>query len=437
MGFQLALPIRAGPWRPASIVRSINREVIATVGVRLLIVAGGFVSSVLTARWLSPGGRGEYFLIVTWAQTIAQFGTFGLQSSNTYYVARDRALAAPLLANSLWLSLLIGGGGSALLVLALRLTGRVLVDGTFWFIGALAPATLFFLLGSNLLVGMKRIRTFNMFQLGSSYLVLFCLIAAAAAGAGPAGFLAASALAWAIVSCILLTTIRRDVKGSIAFNRRAFHDGFRYASKVYIATLCGFLVVRTNVFLLSALKSVDQIGYYSVASQIADVIGIVPQSMALVLFPTLVTATEGRFETTLRNLVVVGLLVATGCALVALFAEPFVRLVFGSTFLETVPVLRWMMPGVLFLGLTAILSQYLAASGFPMSLVAIWVGGSVMAATLGWLLIPVSSGVGAAIAMSITHAAIFVAVLVLSLSHARSAVRSDRVALTVREEAVS
>src|SRR6266849_2025450 len=161
MGLEIALPVRPGAWRRASIVSSIDGQAIATVGVRLLIVAGGFVSSVLTARWLSPGGRGEYFLIVTLAQTIAQFGNFGIQSSNTYLVARNRALAAPLLANSLWLSLLGGGGGSALLIVALRTTGRVSVDAAFWFVGLLAPATLFFLLGSNLLVGMKRIGSFN------------------------------------------------------------------------------------------------------------------------------------------------------------------------------------------------------------------------------------------------------------------------------------
>jgi antigen flippase len=437
MGFEIAPPVRVGAWRRSLIISPIDGQMIATVGVRLLIVAAGFVSSVLTARWLSPRGRGEYFLIVTLAQTVAQFGNFGFQSSNTYFVARNRALAAPLLANSLWLSLLVGGGGSALVIVALRAAGRGSVDAALWFVALLAPAALFYMLGSNLLVGMRRIGTFNTFQLASSYGVLVCLIAAAALGAGPAGFLAASTLAWTVVSCVLLTTIRRDVKGSLAFNRRAFHEGFRYASKVYVATLCGFLVVRTNVFLLSALKSVEQIGYYSVASQIADVIGIVPQSMALVLFPTLVMVTEGRFETTLRNLLVVGLLVAAGCGVVALFAGPFVTLVFGSKFLETVPVLRWMMPGVFFLGLTAILSQYLAASGFPMSLVAIWVGGSVMAATLGWLLIPVSSGVGAAIAMSITHATIFVAVLILSLSHARTAVPSIGMALTVKHSAVS
>jgi O-antigen/teichoic acid export membrane protein len=265
--------------------------------------------------------------------------------------------------------------------------------------------------------------------------VLLCLVVAAAYGAGPAGFVAASAVAWGIVSVILLVTIRRDVKGSLAFNRAVFRDGVRYAAKAYVATLCGFLVARANVFLLGGLTDVAQVGYYSVASQIADVIGIVPQSMALVLFPTLVVATGGRLKTTLRHLTIVGVLVATGCGLVALLAEPAIRLVFGAQFQDTVPVLRWMLPGILCLGLTAILSQYLAAAGFPVSLVAVWVGGVVMAVGLGWVLIPLRAGVGAAMAMSLTHVTIFGAVLALSVRHALGAGASP--ALAVRHGATS
>jgi O-antigen/teichoic acid export membrane protein len=422
MGVEIALPVRESRRMP--IIDSIDGQMVATICVRLLIVAGGFVSSVLTARFLSPSGRGDYFLIVTLAQTVAQFGTFGLQSSNTYYVARNKALAGPLLANSLWISLVVGGAGSALVILALKLTGRVAGDAILWTVCLLAPATLFFMLGSNLLVGMKRIATFNAFQLGSSYVVLLCLIGAAVVGADATGFLGASALAWALVSFVLLKSIRQEARSTWAFNRGVFREGFRYAVKAYVVTLCGFLVVRSNVFLLSDLKGSEQVGYYSVASQVADVIGIVPQSMALILFPTLVTATKGRFRTTVRSLVAVGLLVGTACGLVALLAEPFVKLVFGPMFVATVPVLRWMMPGVVCLGLTAILSQYLAAYGYPLSLVAVWIGGSVMATALGGLFIPVSSGVGAALAMSLTHTIIFAAVLTLSVRHARQSARS-------------
>ncbi len=422
-------------WSVASLAASIDSQVILTVAVRLLIVAGGFVSSVLTARWLSPSGRGEYFVVVTLAQTLAQFGNFGLQSSNTYFVARNRSLVGPLLANSFWIALAAGGLGSVLVILGLKGFSGAAADSRIWFVAVLAPATLFYMLGTNLLVGLKRIATFNTFQLCSNYGVLLCLIAAAALGAGPGGFLAASALGWTAVSVGLLFAIRQDTTEPLTFNGDVFRQGFRYALNAYVASLCGFLVVRSNVFLLVALRGSEQVGYYSVASQIADIMGILPQSMALVLFPTLIMAKGDRFAATLRSMAIVGLLLAAGCGMVALLAEPFVRTVFGAKFLETVPLLRWMLPGVFFLGLTSVLSQYLAASGFPLSLVAVWIGGSVAAAGLGWLLIPGSAGVGAAMALSLSHTLIFFAVLTLSVFHARRTAAAADFSILVPEGA--
>lgn len=386
------------------------------------------MSSVLTARWLSPVGRGEYFLVVTLAQTLAQFCNFGLQSSNTFFVARNRSLVGALLANSLWVSLVAGGLGSAVVVLALKVFGGASVFAPLWFVTVLAPATLFYMLGTNLLVGLHRIGTFNRFQLGSNYGVLLCLIAAAALGAGPGGFLAASALGWAAVSVSLLLVIRKETGEGLHFNGCVFRDGFRYALKAYIVSLCGFLVVRSNVLLLSALRGAEQVGYYSVASQIAEVIGILPQSMALVLFPSLIIAKQGQLRTTLRSMTVVALMLAVGCGAVGLLAEPFVRIVFGAKFVEAVPLLRWMLPGVFFLGLTGVLSQYLAAAGFPISLVAVWTLGCAMSAGLGWVMIPVNSAIGAAMALSLTHAAVFVAILGLSLTHARRGTAAARTA---------
>jgi len=401
--------------RLAAVIDSVDRHVVTTILVRLAIVAGGLLSSVITARWLSPAGRGEYFLVVTLAQLLAQFGNLGLQSSNTYLVARNRSLTGSLLANSIWVSVVVGGAGSA----AVILFGHGAAGGRIWLAALLAPATLFFMLGTNLLVGLQRIAAFNAFQFASNFGVLLCLIAAAAIGAGPTGFLVASTGGWTLIAAALVRSLARGSERRIGFDAAVFSDGFRFALKAYVATACGFLIVRSNVFLLGSLVGTEQVGYYSVATQVADVIGILPQSIALVLFPTLITAKNGQFRATLKQLAIVGVLLAAGCGVVALAAEPFLRIVFGPRFLATVPILRWMLPSAFFLGLTSVQSQYLAARGFPVSLVGLWIGGSVMAVGLGRVLIPSGSGIGAAMALSATHAVMFAGVLALSVLAAR------------------
>jgi O-antigen/teichoic acid export membrane protein len=399
----------------------IEGEVLSTVAVRFLIVVGGFASSIVTARWLSPAGRGEYVIAVTFAQMLAQFGNLGLQSSNTYLAARDRNVRAALVTNSMWVAAAAGAVAAALIVFADRLGFATADRVLLWFVPVLAAATLFYSLGTSLLVGLKRLRIHNVFQLAGNYAVLGALAVAAALHGGPRGFLAASAIGWTLVSIALLRSLRDDSHEPLRFDRAVFGEGFGYALKAYVATLAGFIILRTNVFLLGWLGGAEQVGYYSIASQIADVMSILPQSMALVLFPTLVASAHDRMATTLRQMAVAGGLLLAGCAGVWLLADPFVRTVFGPKFLPAVPALRYMLPGVFFLGLTSVLSQYLAAGGFPRLQSAAWIGGCVVAAAAGRVLIPSAGGAGAALALSITHFAVFVLIAALAVrTHVQS-----------------
>ena len=97
----------AGLQRPTRWARSLSSvsgvmrgPVVATVAARLLIVAGGLVSSVLTARWLSPSGRGEYFLVVTLA-----YGLTHLMSGRAAYIHIGALLGTIMVAN-VWMGIL-------------------------------------------------------------------------------------------------------------------------------------------------------------------------------------------------------------------------------------------------------------------------------------------------------------------------------------------
>jgi len=153
------------------------------------------------------------------------------------------------------------------------------------------------------------------------------------------------------------------------------------------------------------------VGYYSVATQFADMLAILPQSTALVLFPHLVGERRGRFDRTIWSLSAMAVLLGTGCIAVAWLAEPLITIAFGGRFLPAATVLRCLLPGVFFLGLTGVASQYLAAIGFPRALVLIWFAGFAAAVTTSWLLIPRFAGTGAALALSLTHGLVLTLIL--------------------------
>jgi O-antigen/teichoic acid export membrane protein len=101
------------------------------------------------------------------------------------------------------------------------------------------------------------------------------------------------------------------------------------------------------------------------------------------------------------------------------FAAPLaVHLAFGSRFEPAVPVIRAMLPGVLLVGVTAIVSQYLAAGGMPISVVATWFGGAALTALLGRVLVGRFGAVGAALTLSVTYGLILAVLTILTVAMA-------------------
>lgn len=376
-----------------------------TIATRALQIVCSFAGTIVTARFLGPTDRGEYFLVVTAALVVVQFASFGLQASNTFKVAQDEALLGPLVANTLWASIVLGIGGALVAAVVLRTTslgppGR---PDLLWFVVGLTPAMLIFLLGTNLLVGTQRMRTFNLVETVGNILVVAALVGAGVAGGRVGWFLASSCCAWLTTSAALAVYLVRTSGATWRPRRDVFVSGFRYAAKAYAISVLGYLVLRGNVFVLQHFYGSRELGYYSVAAQVGDALAILPASVSLVLFPRLVRQAEDRWGSTVRTAWAVAALLAVICAIAALLATPFMRIAFGPSFTPAAQVLRLMLPGVFAVGTTTILSQYLGAVGMPKVTVAIWAVALAVVLGVGRLLIPTHAGAGAAAALSLTY----------------------------------
>lgn len=396
-----------------------SRPVLLTLLSRGIQLVSGFAGTVVTARFLGPDARGEYFYVITLTLVIVQFANLGLQSSNTFYVAREGRLLSPLVTNSVWVSLALGGGGAAVAVETLRLSGvhSSPQPSLMWFAVALAPAILFFMLGTNLLVGIQRMGVFNLAEAASNLGVTAALVLAGLASFGVPGFLAVGACAWSLASTLLLFYLWRLGRPPLRFRGDVFAGGLRYAAKAYLVTALGFLVLRSNVFVLQHYYGSRELGFYSVAAQVGDALAILPASIALVLFPRLVQDPAGRWRSTVRTFWVVAAMLAVACSVAALLAGPFMRVAFGSAFEPAAAVLRLLLPGVFAVGTASVLSQYLAAIGVPRLLVAIWAATLVIVLAVGRILIPHHAGAGAAASLSLAYAALLAMIAALAYHH--------------------
>jgi enterobacterial common antigen flippase len=374
-----------------------------TVVARVAVLAMSLVSSILTARVLGPGGRGQYYAVMTLAAFITQFGNLGLSSSNTYLAARNSDLSWPLVVNGLWvaysLALVVAVAGAIGVV---PLTRDYTLGGSAWWAVCLISAGgLSFTFQCSVLVANERFVALNSWQVVSAVLSVCMLTACAIEKAGPAAFVAANAVAATATVLGLTAFIAR--RGNLRFGFRwdLFMLGAQYAARAYLALLVSFVLQRVGVSLLVAYRSPHDVGIYSVAAQIYDVLAIVPSSIALVLLPMVMKERLGAWSLTRRVMFLTLSLMALACLAVVAVGRALIPLLFGAAFAESFRVLLWMLPGAMVLSATVVLSQYLVAGNFPRPLVLVWVVGLFGAVAAGVPLTKAYGVDGAAAAQSI------------------------------------
>jgi O-antigen/teichoic acid export membrane protein len=409
-------------------VARVIRQIALTAGTRIGLTVFGLVTSIVTARFLGQGGRGDYFFMVTLAALIVQFGNLGLPASNTYFAARDPHRTPQLLANSLWVSLGVGGGLGVGLALFAHAAGMLQdTPASFlWLAAALAPPTLFYVLATGILIGRGQIRSFNALEFAVRAVLLPVLVVAGLVGLGASGFVAVSVVVW-VAGCVAAAVlIGRYVPLSLAPSSELLIVGFRYATKAYLVTLLAFVALRGNIFLLRREFGPADLGLYSIAVQIADVLTILPQAVGMILLPHLVRDASARWERTVRAAIWVAAFMIVLCLFTAVFAGPVIRFLYGDDFGLSTRVLQIMLPSVFSLAVAGVLSQYLAAIGLPRPLLAVWAAGVALVIALSVALIPDHGAAGAAAALSIGNTAVLGGIVVTAYLYRNAKPRGPR-----------
>lgn len=398
-------------------VNSVIRQVLWTLVVRVLLIAAGFISSIFTARFLGPEGRGFFFYWTTLAALAIQFGNLGLHSSNTYLLSKGHARLSALAANSLWISLIGGGLLGALLSFSIWL-----VDGLngerltlIWPVLLMIPSGLYFLLGTNLLVAEGLIGEYNGFELANRYFGLAAMFFAAWYWGSPEALLVVMGVAAGLM-CLPLYRRLRVLGGDGGGSFLLIRQGFGYAMRAYLAAALGFAVLRLNTLLIEKYRDAETLGVWSISAQLLDVILVIPSTIALVLSPRIMRS-EQPYQLMQTQLRLVSITLVAVCAVVGWLGHDFIMLVYGKAFAGAYTMLLWGLPGIFALGLTSILSQYLASAGVPLTLVFIWMTGLVVELVLALWLIPIHGGIGGMLALSVAYLLIFGMVWVLAANH--------------------
>ena len=395
------------------------RGVAGTAGTRLAVLVVGLASTVALARGLGPSGRGVYALAMTLATLGVVLFNLGFHTANTYFASRERETLPALISNTLALAAAVGLAGAVVLAVAhaVGFDPHPLPFVLLVLVVAWLPAGLVFIQLQPLLLVVDRLRMFNVAEAGWQLTSVALVVVLWATGhltpttafAVTLGALLAGA---ALVGADLRPAWRRPARPSLPLFRRALP----YAARTYATTLTGIALVRLDIFLVESRLGTRQVGLYAVAVTICEAIQILPTTIGALLLPKVSAMSDGaeKWRMTRKVVLVTGPVMILVCGLVAVVARTVIGLLYGDAFLPSVTPLYWLLPGIVLLGVNAVLIHHFLAIGMPSTIVVAQAAAVVLNLVLEWFLLGPMGLAGAGLASTVAYGAMLAA----SLSYA-------------------
>lgn len=433
--------------------RSFSVQVAWTLVVRVLMAANSVGASVIVARWLGAEGLGVVAALNVTVALAINIGSMGLPSANTYFIAQDGRRLATVVVNALIFALLAGTALAVALTALVRFNADIF-GGIPLSIFALAAASIPFqlvtLLGLNVFLAVGRIERFNALDVAAqSFVLVNAIVALVVLRAGLWTLVSLNTAAAVVVSFLVAWLVRRYVsardetrRSSLpygeAVQREAetgrgqsaatvtedaeqgattttrdgrpsaalFREMMRYGLKIHLQTVASLLLFRVDLLIVKFFRGAAEAGVYSVASQFALMLMLLPGVIATLLFPRVAGDQDARgtlAARVTRHTTLVMLLICMA-AIPAAFALP---LLYGAQFADVRVQSLILLPGVFLVSIGGVLAQHFSGTGLPVALPLFWMATLVFNSALNFALVPVYGARGAAFASSISYSLIF------------------------------
>ena len=391
-----------------------STQVAWTFATRVLMIVNSVVTGIIVARWLGAEPVGELAVINIAVATVIQVGALGLPSSNTYFIAQDPERLRAAAINSLIFVVVVG----PLLGLALSKLASTspalfgFVSPELITIAAVSvPSQLLTLIGLNILLAMGKVREFNLLDLAGQSFVLINAIVALIILDGYIETLViwntmTSILTGLAVALVLGISAKRLTASKWRADMALLGRMIQYGLKFHVSILVGIIIIRADLLVVNHYRSAAEAGVYSVASQFGLLLMLLPGVIATLLFPRVTAEQDARGETTCKVTRYTTFIMFL-CCVAAVPLSLLLPVLYGAAFSEATGLLLILLPGVYLIGLESVLVQHFSALGLPRAIPIYWIITLVLNLILVFMLVPRYGAFGAAIASTISYAAIF------------------------------
>ena len=395
-------------------------DISITLVTNIIQLALGIGSSIIIARTLGPKGKGIYSLAILLPTLLVSFGNFGFGQASIFFIGRKRYSLNDVFSNNVSLSFLLGTIYVIAGAIIIKFFSNSMfpgIENKFLFLALLLiPVQFFQNFVNSILLGLQRIKEYNLINIIRSFIFLLMLIILLISKFNVETIILANILSCFIGAIILFFIMRKIINNFyVRFNKNYIKDAFKYGFKVYLGNIIQFLHYRIDIFMINIFLTPIAVGFYSVAVGITEKIWLVSQSAGLVLFPKVSAETDKKNLKEFTPIICRNVLLITFvCAILLLFLGKLLIILFYSNkFLDSILPFRILLIGTVIMSGWRILANDIYGRGKPELNIYISFISVILNIVLNILWIPKYGINGAAWATSISYSVAFVLIIIV------------------------
>lgn len=380
----------------------------------LAALAGGMI----TARALGPAGRGAFALLHTTPDLIISFVLLGIVQTNVCFISNGTLPQRRMLGVSLRAAGLQSIAGLAVFaVFALFFREQFLGDsGPLLMIlsAALVPLGILQAHWSSLLGGLRRfgrlasIRALSPVMLVAGYTLMLVIL-----GLGVTGGLTAVVASSLVMTMLMLLGLSARGRGRDPSPDPAeapLCDGFwkrylTYGVKLHASAMMWYLIIRIDIYMIKSMLDLESVGFFALASSLAEKLWLVSTSANTVLLPSLAAVADPveRARMAARASRQLTIVLLPFFVLGILLGKPLIVLLYGAEFEPSAIPFMILLGSTLVQAHRSMTASYFESSDLALVNVATRVAAFLLKVALNLVLIPTMLLNGAAVASLIAY----------------------------------
>ena len=376
-----------------------------------MVTISNLAISVILSRMLGAAGFGLYSAIIVVPVMVIGFTQLGIRRSAIFHIGNkilpEDHIVSALLILVLWtsaLSIIICGSVyffsssqpfDPLIIVLVLLTIPLLLTNIF---------------AGGVFLGKEDIKRASILNAGPTLITLLLTILFVwGLKMSVLGAFVAIVLANLIMFLITYRIIIVQFRYNITWK---YHEGIMKSMiKLGLVNAIAIFIMQLNyrldILMLKKLSSLEEVGFYSLAMQIAEQLWHIPYAIeSIVLSRSANSTNDQAVHRTVAAIFRVSLLIGLVSGIGIFFIAPWlVPLVFGQAFVQSVAMIQVVLPGILILVGFRILNSRLTGMGKPQIAIYTFMPALVINFILNLFLIPRFGGIGAAWSTNVSYAA--------------------------------